>query len=125
MNVVGVGIDLVDIGPFAEKLARQAFREQVFTAAEQREADVRPRPAESYAGKFAVKEAVMKALGAGIRQAVWFTAIEVLDRDSGAPTVTLYRAAQANAARLGINGWHVSISHTAQTAVAVALALRP
>ncbi len=123
MNVIGIGIDLVEIGPFSEKLALQSFLDQVFTSAEQAQVSARKRPAESYAGKFAAKEAVMKALGAGIRQSVWFSAIEVLTDEAGAPRLTLLRGAQSRAAELGIGGWHVSISHTPSAAVAVALAL--
>ncbi len=67
----------------------------------------------------------MKALGAGIRQSVWFTAIEVLAAESGAPAVMLHRAARDRAASLQITGWHISISHIPQAAVAVALALGP
>ena len=125
MNVIGIGIDLVDIPAFEEKLARAAFREQLFTPAEQAQAESRRHPVQTYAGKFAVKEAVMKALGAGIRQSVWFTAIEVLDAESGAPAVVLHRAARDRAAALQITGWHISISHIPQAAVAVALALGP
>ncbi len=125
MNVVGIGIDLVDIGPFTAKLARAGFRDQVFTAAEQAQADDRRASAESYAGKFAVKEAVMKALGAGVRQSIWFTAVEVLNNADGAPVLTLHRAAHDRASVLGVAMWHISISHTPHTAVAVVLALGP
>ncbi len=123
MNVIGLGIDLVEIEPFAEKLSRVSFREQVFTANEQLQADDRRKSAEAYAGKFAVKEAVMKSLGAGVRQGVWFTAIEVLSDEAGAPKLTLHRVAQSRAEALGITAWHISISHTGHTAVAVVLAI--
>lgn len=123
MNVIGLGIDLVELDAFTEKLSRTSFRDQVFTAAEQAQADDRRKFAEAYAGKFAVKEAVMKALGAGVRQGVWFTAVEVLNDEFGAPVVTLHREARDRAASLLISAWHISISHTPHTAVAVVLAV--
>lgn len=123
MNVIGLGIDLVELDAFTEKLSRTSFREQVFTAAEQAQADDRRKFAETYAGKFAVKEAVMKALGAGVRQGVWFTAVEVLDNEHGAPIVALHREARTRADELRITTWHISISHTTHTAVAVVLAV--
>ena len=123
MNVIGLGIDLVEIESFAEKLSRKSFREQVFTAGEQQQADDRRNSTEAYAGKFAVKEAVMKSLGSGVRQGVWFTAVEVLSDETGAPKLTLHRAAQARAEALGVSAWHISISHTGHTAVAVVLAI--
>jgi holo-[acyl-carrier protein] synthase len=123
MNVIGLGIDLVDVVPFTEKNANLTFRERVFTQHEIVQADDRRRFAETYAGKFAVKEAVMKALGAGIQQGLWFSMIEVLSNQDGSPALTLVGKALERATLLGVTRWQVSISHTPNTAAAVVLAI--
>jgi holo-[acyl-carrier protein] synthase len=65
---VRVGLDLIEIGRIRRALERYpGFRERCFTAAEREYCDSRPNPAESYAGRFAGKEAVGKALGIGVR----------------------------------------------------------
>ena len=123
MNLLGLGCDWVDIAKLEKSMMSDAFRNRVFTPAEIDFAQTRPKPLESYAGKFAVKEAVMKCLGGGIQQGVWFTHIETLNSSTGAPYLTLYEVAQSLAVERGIVSWQISISHTAHTAGAVVLAL--
>ena len=64
---VKVGTDLIEIDRIVRALERPGFRDRCFTPAEQAYCDSRPNPAESYAGRFAGKEAVGKALGIGVR----------------------------------------------------------
>ena len=61
-----VGVDLIEIGRIRKALARPGFRERVFTEAERAYCDSRPNPAQHYAGRFAAKEAIGKALGCGV-----------------------------------------------------------
>ena len=123
MNVISIGFDLVDIAQLEARLSSDAYRRRVFTEAEIEIAEGRRKSLECYAGKFAVKEAVMKCLGAGIQQGLWFTQIEVLNNPTGAPFLVLYKVAKDHADQRGISQWQISISHTQYSAGAVVLAI--
>lgn len=75
------------------------------------------------AGRFAVKEAVMKALGAGWGNGIAFTDVEVVTLESGAPTVVLKRKLSELALERTVAGWLVSVSHTSTVAVASVIAI--
>jgi holo-[acyl-carrier protein] synthase len=78
---VKVGLDLIEIERVRRALDRYpSFRERVFTEAERAYCDSRPNPAESYAGRFAAKEAVGKALGFGVARAWAWRDVEVVGR---------------------------------------------
>jgi holo-[acyl-carrier protein] synthase len=79
---------------------------------------------ETLAGRFAAKEAVMKALGTGWREGVEFAGIEILNEPSGKPYVVLHDSTAAKAASLGITSWHITITHTEDLAIASAIAER-
>lgn len=119
--IVGIGIDIVDLADFAGRLQQPGFIRKVFSAAEIELCEQYAAPAEHYAGKFAAKEATMKALGAGIRQGVWFTQIEVLNETSGRPFVRLQGAGARRAEALGAGTIHATLSHTLGLAVAVVI----
>lgn len=121
MSILRTGIDLVEI----ERLSRlspeiyRRFLQRVFTDRELADAG------ESYAslaGRFAVKEAVSKALGTGIGVLGW-QQIEVERGPAGEPILHLYGNAQLQAERMGLTTWSVSISHTRTHAVGVAVAM--
>jgi len=119
--IAGLGIDMVSIPEFENWLESKAFRRKVFTPEEQALCEGVANATERYAGKFAAKEAFMKAIGRGIRQEVWFTQIAVLNLDSGAPTIQASGAAEQACRDLKINHIHVSISHTEGMAVAIVI----
>lgn len=123
MNVLSIGFDLVDIEQLSESLKSDAFRHRVFTLAEINIAQSRRKSLECYAGKFAVKEAVMKCLGAGIQQGVWFSQIETLNTSTGQPILCLHHTALEVSKSLRINDWKITISHTKYSAGAVVLAM--
>ena len=75
-----------------------------------------------FAARFAVREAVMKALGVGIGD-IRMADIEVARAESGAPTLSLFGSAQLIAESKGVSGWHVSITHTDSVAMAVVAAI--
>ncbi len=79
---------------------------------------------ETLAGRFAAKEAVMKALGTGWREGVEFGGIEILNEPSGKPYVVLHGATAEKARALGVTAWHISITHTEDLAIASAVAER-
>jgi len=116
--IVGIGLDLQPVATIAESIQRQSFLKKVFTPAEIQLCQRQPRRmAEHFAGKYAAKEAYMKAIGAGIRQGVWFTHIEILNRETGAPYVVTHQAAKSLTDDLGVQTTHITISHTSDVAV--------
>jgi holo-[acyl-carrier protein] synthase len=119
---VGVGIDLVDQSSFAELHAAggQAFLDNGWTTAEQRDAR---GSAEGLAARWAAKEAVMKAMRCGLGD-LDPTDIEILTEPDGSPRVELRDSALGAAAALGVCRWHVSLSHDAGWAAAIAIAER-
>lgn len=119
--IIGVGIDIVDINRMEESLQEAGFQAKVFTAVELEGVRQYRSQTEHLAGKFAAKEAFMKAIGAGLRQDVWFTQIDVLNDEAGKPYI---RASGEAGKRLGQSGASqilVSISHSAGVAVAVVI----
>src|SRR6185312_6559153 len=119
--VIGVGTDLIEIERVRRTLDRYAgFRDRCFTPAEQAYCDSRPNPAESYAGRFAGKEAVGKALGFGVARAFAWKEIEIVGRPK--PSVTLTGRLAAVAERAGISSIDVSMTHSRELAQAVAVA---
>jgi holo-[acyl-carrier protein] synthase len=109
--IEGIGVDIIEIERIAESIKRPRFRERIFTEAEREYCDASP---ERYAGRFAAKEAVAKALG---RSLPWKD-VEILSAPSGAPLPRLHGAA---AARLAGRRLLVSISHCRTYAVAQAI----
>ena len=126
MAVVGHGVDIIEIERIERMLAEhgERFVERTYTAAEMAHADGRRRGrTESLAGRFAAKEAVMKALGTGWRRGVAFREIEVLQQPSGEPYVVLHgRTAEVARERSIARIW-ISISHIRELAVATAVAV--
>ena len=122
-TVIGLGTDLVDLDRFRVVLARTpGLVDRLFTPAEQAYAAARTDPTERLGGRFAAKEAVLKAMGVGLG-AARFCDIEVVRADSGAPSLALHGSAASRAEALGAVRWLVTISHTDHVAQAVVLAL--
>jgi holo-[acyl-carrier protein] synthase len=118
--VTRVGTDLIEIARVRRSLDRYArFRDRCFTPAEQAYCDSRPNPAQSYAGRFAGKEAVGKALGFGVARAFAWTEIEIVGRPK--PSVQLSGRVAAWAARMGAGSIDLSMTHSRELAQAVAV----
>lgn len=124
MRVLGHGIDLVDIARIERTLNdhSERFLERCFTPAERAYADQSKRRLEHLAARFAAKEAVMKALGTGWAEGIAWTDIEVEREASGRPVVVLHGLAEQRARDMGVLAWHLTLSHTATTAVASVIA---
>jgi holo-[acyl-carrier protein] synthase len=119
----GLGTDLVEIERFRLALQRRSsLPDRLFTDGEQRYAYEHRDPVSRLAVRFGAKEAVMKALGAGLGSFA-FRDVEVLRDDGGAPSLALHGAAAALAEARGVRAWQVSLTHTDTTAMAVVLAL--
>ncbi len=117
--IIGIGVDLVSIKKMAVSIKSDAFKRKVFTPAEIESCESVVNIAECYAEKFAAKEAFMKAIGKGIRQEVWFTQIEILNHETGAPHIQVNGNAEQISLALGAKNIHISISHTDGMAVAM------
>ncbi|MPY71458.1 MAG: holo-ACP synthase [Alphaproteobacteria bacterium] len=89
--ILGIGSDLIDIRRVERVLERYGdrFVNRVFTAVEREKSERRPNPAESYAKRYAAKEACSKALGTGFRSGVFWRDMGVVNLRSGQPTMTL------------------------------------
>lgn len=116
--ILGVGTDLVEIERVRKACERDSFVVRTFTELECRQAGGK---ASRFAGSFAVKEAVAKALGTGFRRFMPID-IEVIRNELGKPYVKLYRGAEKLAGELGVERIEVSISNTADQAIAFAVA---
>lgn len=119
--ILGVGYDLVEIERIRAALARprtgERFRRRVFTPVEIAFCERRRNAAESYAARFAAKEATIKALG----QSCGWLEIEVLRTDAR-PTLLLHGRARERADALGVRRLHLSLTHTDTLAGAVVMA---
>jgi holo-[acyl-carrier protein] synthase len=128
MEILGHGIDVVDLERFSQLLNHGGsdFLTRCFTQTEQRQSTDRESSNrhESLAGKFAAKEAVAKALGSGFDGTIGPLDIEISNDAAGAPNVILHEAAADLATKLRISYWLLSISHTRPVAIASALAIR-
>lgn len=125
--IVGHGIDIVEtirIRQMAERHGEH-FLDRVYTPAERAYCAKNPkRYFEHLAGRFAAKEAVLKALGTGWSNGIGWTDIEILPAATGSPILKLSGGAGEIARQLGITDWHVSISHISTHATASAIAVR-
>ena len=118
--IVGTGVDIVEVPRIAETIARfgERFLRRVFTEGEIRYCDAKANRAERYAARFAAKEAALKALGTGLRHGVAWRQIEVRRQPGGRPMLALQGKAADIAAQLGMQRASLSLSHTAQHAIA-------
>ena len=125
MEIIAHGIDLVDCPRIEAMIARhgERFVQRVFTAAEQAYAEANKNKIEKLAGRFAAKEAILKLVGTGWRGKIAWTDIEIINNSSGQPEVTLDGEVEKIADKLGIRHISISITHTANFAIASAVAL--
>ncbi len=120
--ILGTGIDIIEIERIEKALKRRGdkFLARVYTPAEREECASGSRlQVENLAGKFAAKEAFLKALGTGLAQGVTWKDIAITSGDGGRPAVRLKGRASELAASCGMKAAHLSISHSELSAVAV------
>lgn len=116
-----VGVDMIEIERIERGIDRhgQRFYDRFFTPQEQMACAGRPS---SLAGRFALKEAVGKALGTGIGDIRW-TDVEILNDERGRPLLHLHNNARALAQQLGLTEWSISLSHTQTHAIGFVVAM--
>lgn len=110
-----IGVDMIEIERIRRALTRSGFRERCFTEAEREYCDSRPNPAESYAARFAGKEAVGKALGCGIH--FTWKEVEIVGRPK--PSVRLSGRTAAFAEKVSAGAIDLSMTHSRELATAV------
>lgn len=119
MAIIGIGVDVVDLARFENVLDRTpGIADRLFTKAEQQSAQGHELPLQSLAGRFAVKEAVAKALKAPA--GMNFHDCEV--SNGGAPELKITGSVKSVADSLGVTNWHVSLSHDGPVAIAYVIA---
>ena len=124
MRLIGHGIDLVEVERIRDAVERhgERFLRRIYTTGEQAQAGDGPLRVQFFAGRFAAKEAVMKALGTGWARGVAWTDIDVRRLASGKPELTLTGRCLEIAGGLGVERWEISITHTAGHAAASVVA---
>ena len=124
MALAGIGVDMLEIARMQRALdERPYFIRRLFTEDERMYCEHTARPAEHYTGRFAAREAVLKALGLGFGNGVGIGDVSVMRDDSGRPRVLLAGRAAEVAHEQGVREVALSISHTHDVAVANAVAV--
>jgi holo-[acyl-carrier protein] synthase len=118
--IVGLGVDIAEIDRIEAAIARHGrhFLERIFTPAETAYCQSHRYSAERYAGRFAAKEAAMKALGTGWRKGVRWVDIEVVREPGGKPTLEFHGQAAEFAKAMGLRNVVLSITHSGNVALA-------
>ncbi len=121
--ILGTGTDLCEVDRIREAAERYGsrFLERIYTPGEQAYVERKANRWERYAARFAAKEAGMKALGTGWRKGVRWQDFEVINLPSGRPTLRLHGVAKEIAEAQGVQKIHLSLTHTAQMALAIAI----
>ncbi|MBN2388831.1 MAG: holo-ACP synthase [Anaerolineales bacterium] len=118
----GMGTDIFETERMAKLVARgRAYLDTIFTETEITYCESKARPSEHYAARYAAKEAVLKALGTGWRDGLAFSDIEIRNDELGRPQVNLQGRVKEFCDRQQITRALISLSHTREIAIAVAI----
>ncbi|MDX2181164.1 MAG: holo-ACP synthase [Bryobacteraceae bacterium] len=122
--ILGTGFDLIDLEDFARTVERsgEKYIERIYTAQEIEYCRAQPHPSQSFAARFAAKEAAMKALGIAGEDALTWHDFEVVLESSGRPCMSLHGHAAAKSSALNLTHIHVSLSHSRSSAGALVIA---
>jgi holo-[acyl-carrier protein] synthase len=120
LMIIGTGIDIAEVPRVQRAIERfgDRFLRRIYTPGEIRYCESKANRVERYAARFAAKEAAMKALGTGWNHGVRWRDCEVARLPGGRPTISFHGRASELAARLGVKNAALSISHTAEQAIA-------
>ncbi|MGD9346166.1 MAG: holo-ACP synthase [Candidatus Aminicenantes bacterium] len=116
--IVGIGTDIIEVERIARLLSeKKKFKDRIFTQKEIEYCDGKINHVQNYAARFAVKEALLKAIGTGWREGVAFKEIEVVNDKKGKPELVLTGSAKRITEELGVTNIQVSISHLKDLAI--------
>ena len=123
--IVGLGTDIVEISRIGQMIERHGdtFLNRVFTENENTYCDSKKNKEQHYAGRWAAKEAVMKTLGTGFIKGIGWKEIEVINLQSGKPTIVISGGVERHAGEMGVSEILITISHSREFATATAIAL--
>src|SRR5882757_4648995 len=115
-----MGVDIAEVGRIQGAIERhgEVFLRRIYTAREREYCEQFKNKYERYAGRFAAKEAAMKALGTGWRRGIRWVDLEVVREQSGRPSISLAGEAAKIAGQLGVKRISISITHTEAQALA-------
>jgi holo-[acyl-carrier protein] synthase len=125
MNIFGIGTDITECLRIAQMIDRhgELFITRVYTPREIEYCQSRKQATQHFAGRWAAKEAVLKAVGTGWRRGISWRDVEIQNQPSGKPVVAIYGGLRDFAEELGVNEVLISISHCRSHATAYAIAL--
>ncbi|MBN8697175.1 MAG: holo-ACP synthase [Bacteroidetes bacterium] len=116
--IIGIGTDIAEVTRIAKSIENNSFKEKVFSAKEISYCETKANKAESFAARFAAKEAFFKALGTGWRGGMAFNEVEVENDDLGKPTINVLGQTAEMLKDKKIRIIHVSLSHIKDVAMA-------
>ena len=117
--IIGIGTDIVEVPRISKSIENEAFKIKVFSKNEIMYCETKANKAESYAVRFAAKEAFLKALGTGLRGDIALNEIEIVNDDLGKPSINLIGKSAQIIVDKKIKTTHLSLSHTKEMAVAM------
>jgi holo-[acyl-carrier protein] synthase len=117
--IIGIGTDITEVPRIAKSIENNSFKEKVFSKVEISYCESKANKAESFAARFAAKEAFFKALGSGWRGGVSFNEVEVVNDDIGKPSINVLGATAEIIKEKNIKIIHVSLSHIKDVAMAM------
>jgi holo-[acyl-carrier protein] synthase len=125
MNILGIGTDVVEVLRIAQMIERhgELFIQRVYTPFEIDYCNARKAATQHFAGRWAAKEAILKALGTGWARGISWTDMEIRNDEAGRPSVRLGGGAREVCEKLGIGDILVTISHCRTHATAFAIAI--
>jgi holo-[acyl-carrier protein] synthase len=125
MAVIGIGTDIVECLRIAQMIERhgELFLNRVFTSREIEYCSARKAATQHYAGRWAAKEAILKALGTGWSRGIQWRDMEIRNDSAGKPSVALGGGAREMCEQLGVVDMLISISHCRSHATAFAIAV--
>ena len=117
--IIGIGVDIVDISSFTDSIIKsKRFQQRIFSENEIAYCESNPNKYQHYAARFAAKEAVMKAIGTGWNNGVYFNQIEVKNNENGEPIITCIGKVLEILNSNNVNRLHLSLSHSEIQAIA-------
>jgi holo-[acyl-carrier protein] synthase len=120
--IVGIGTDIIEVNRIERLLSEQKrFKERIFTRVEIEYCEHKKNNVQNYAARFAVKEALLKAIGTGWREGVAFKEIEVKNNEKGKPELALSGTVKTITEEMGVKNIQVSISHLKDLAIGMVI----
>jgi holo-[acyl-carrier protein] synthase len=120
--IFGIGTDIIEVTRIERLLSKQErFKERIFNQSEIEYCERKKNKAQNYAARFAVKEALLKAIGTGWREGVAFKEIEVVNNKRGKPELVLSGTVKKITDELGVTNIQVSISHLEELAIGIVI----